>query len=157
MKTNAKLIPMDTSEFDSFHKKAVPNYAKEIAGARGLSKDESLKRSAAEFKTLLPKGLKTPDNFFYSIDVDGKSVGTLWLACKGDGRHRRTYIFDILVFNRFQGKGYGRLAMDLVTQWSKEKKAKSIGLNVFAHNLRAHSLYLSCGYEPRSIGMVKVL
>lgn len=153
------LRPFASRDFSAFMKISVPNYAREIAKARGLSRTEALARSKKEFKQLLPKGTQTADNFLWVLVADdiGKAVGTLWIACSGAGTRRKAFIYDIRLEARYQNRGYGRQTLHALELWAKQNKVKSLALNVFSHNPRAYHLYKSFGFEERSVQMSKTL
>lgn len=157
--SNITLRPFTPREFAAFLKVSVPTYAHEIARARGLSRAEALIRSKKDFKQLLPKGLATPDNFLWLLVAEdiGKPVGSLWVNCSGAGVRRRVFIYEFKLAPRFRDQGYGRQTLHVLERWAKKNKARSLGLNVFTHNPRAHHLYKSFGFEERSVQMSKAL
>lgn len=155
--TEISFRPFTAREFAAFMKRAVANYAREIARARDLSRADALVRSRRDFKQLLPKGLATPENFLWVLVPHDLSrpVGSLWVACSGHGAKRKAFIYDIRIEPRFRDCGYGRLTLRALERWAKGHKVKSLGLNVFTHNPRAYHLYRSFGFKERSVQMSK--
>jgi len=56
-----------------------------------------------------------------------------------------------------RGHGFGRQAMLLAEKLAGEHGATTIGLNVFAENVAARSLYASLNYEETALQMRKPL
>ena len=87
---------------------------------------------------------------------DGRRVGDLWIGPLGDDPER-WWVWDIVVVEELRGRGYGRNMMLLAEELAQSNGATSIGLNVFARNHVARSLYTSLGYEETSVQMRKGL
>lgn len=150
--------PFTAADFREFMKHSVAGYAREITKARGLSVREGLRRSRDDFQRLLPQGHLTPEHSLYRVETpEGRRVGSVWVNCTGRGRHRQAYLYDIRISPKVQGQGYGRATMKQLERWTKQNGGHQLGLNVFGHNKRARALYESCGYEVRSLNMVKRL
>jgi ribosomal protein S18 acetylase RimI-like enzyme len=87
----------------------------------------------------------------------GERAGWIWFAVQGDGRHRRAFLYDILIEERFRGQGLGRAAMLAFEREARERGCARVGLHVFGHNLRAKALYDALGYEVDDWTMTKAL
>jgi GNAT superfamily N-acetyltransferase len=122
----------------------------------GDSEAEAEGNAATSFERLVPGG--TPavgQHLGHLLDADGRRVGHLWV---GPGENpARWWVWDVAIEDDLQGHGYGRSAMRLAERLARENGATSIGLNVFAHNRIARSLYASLGYVESAVTMRKQL
>ncbi len=82
-------------------------------------------------------------------------MGYIWLhVVPGEGP-KKAFIYDLIIFEKFRKRGYGRAALVALEEYAKEKRIASISLHVFAHNAAALSLYRKMGYEVTSMNMKK--
>jgi ribosomal protein S18 acetylase RimI-like enzyme len=71
---------------------------------------------------------------------------------------RRFAIIDgIVVISKYKKRGIGRMLMKGIEEWTKEKGASSIELNVYEFNQEAISFYESLGYKTFSRKLSKDL
>lgn len=119
-----------------------------LAEAR-TNADESLSRT-------FPGGSPGSGQMVGWISHNGVHVGELWVGPFGDDPHR-WWVWNIAIDEESRGQGFGRQGMVLAEQLAAANGATSIGLNVFAHNDVARTLYQSLGYEETSIQMRKSL
>ena len=153
----SKLIPMTQPEFDSFLERLIPDYAADNVRAGYWGEDEALEKSRKQTMSLLSDGLQTKNHYLYTLYDDDEAVGVIWLRAELDRPIKTGFIFDVVVEEKFRGKGYGRQIMLLVEEKARELGIKSIGLHVFAYNNVAKNLYESIGYEVSSLNMLKSL
>ena len=155
-----QLLPMTQPEYDVWLDNAIRDYAQDKVQAGAWDVGEALERSRGEFQKLLPTGLSSPDNHLYSIWSDDAPldtpVGVLWIAIPG-WKRTLAFIYDIIVFEPYRRRGYGRLAMLALEDKVRVLGLDSIGLHVFGHNSGALALYQQVGYEITDINMVKKL
>lgn len=147
-----KLDEMTSPEFQKYLSVAIKNYADEHVEAGNWDEGESMGKAAQEFEDLLPDGEKTVNHHLFTIRDHDKEVGMIWLAQRTS---EKGFIFDINIWDDYQGKGYGKKAMKAIETVGKELGLKSIGLHVFAHNKIARHLYNKLGYIETDISMVK--
>jgi ribosomal protein S18 acetylase RimI-like enzyme len=151
------LIPMTQSEFDIYLKHLIPDYAADNVRAGYWDESEALEKSRQQLESLLPQGLQTRDHYIYTL-VDGEqAVGMIWLKAQLDRAVKSGFIYDVMVDEKFRGKGYGRHLMTLIEEKARELDLKSIGLHVFAYNKVAKNLYESMGYEVSGLNMTRKL
>ncbi|MFI0239480.1 GNAT family N-acetyltransferase [Streptomyces sp. NPDC016845] len=132
---------MTEAEFGPWLAHGKEQYARTVM-ERGASEKEARQKADRDHAALLPEGVATPDVLLSVLEQDGQSVGTLWLAQRGDG----AYVYDIEVGPAHRGRGHGRSLMLLAEADSLAAGATRIGLNVFAGNTTAQRLYESLGY-----------
>ena len=78
-----QLAPMTMPEFAVFQERDIQEYADEHVLAGNWSEPEALQRSRQEHARLLPKGLRTRDHHFFTIqDAAGQAVGVIWLQTR---------------------------------------------------------------------------
>ena len=152
----SKLIPMTQPEYETFLERTIPEYAAEHVRAGNWTESESLEKSRKEFEDLLPQGLKTEDNYLYTL-VDGEEpVGMIWVKVKRQPSISG-FIYDVYVNEKFRGKGYGKSLMLLLEEKAREMGLRSLELHVFGSNHVARKLYETIGYETTNVSMSKKL
>ena len=152
----SKLIPMTQAEFEVFLEREIPDYAAEHVRAGNWTESESLEKSHKEFESLLPQGLKTDDNFLYTLADGEEAVGMIWMKVKTQPS-KSGFIYDVFVGEKFRGKGYGKSLMLLLEEKAREMELKSLELHVFGSNHVARKLYETIGYETTNVLMSKKL
>lgn len=145
---------MSSEEFNNYMDKAIYNYAKEKTKAGNWSEEEAFAKSKEEFNRLLPNKEKTKNHYFFSIYDRNELIGMVWLNKQGN---KHGFIYDINIFDTYQGKGYGKQAMNEIELFARRIGIKKLELHVFAHNKVAISLYESLGYNTTNIMMTKAL
>ncbi len=141
------LRPMSERQFGRYRAQAEESYAESIAASGTLPLEEARAKSAADFARLLPAGLDTPEQLFWTgYDADTE-VGMVWLniAAKSDGLH--AFGYDFIVREGLRRKGYGRAIVVAAEHLCRDRGVVAIGLNVFGHNHGARSLYEQMGFE----------
>jgi ribosomal protein S18 acetylase RimI-like enzyme len=147
---------MTQAEFDAFLERTIPEYAADHVRAGNWTEEESLERSRKEFEDLLPRGLKTEDNFLYSLVDGNEAVGLIWMKVKTHPS-KSGFIYDVFVEERFRGKGYGKSLMLLLEEKAREMELGSLELHVFGSNHVARKLYETIGFETTNVLMKKTL
>jgi GNAT superfamily N-acetyltransferase len=148
---------MNAEEFEAYHSRIVTDYAAAHVDAGDWSPDRAEGLAAEETKSLLPEGADTPGMLLLTAEsLQDGIVGLAWVALE-HGEKRGAWIYDIEIVAGQRGKGYGRALLHAVEQLVLQHGVESIGLNVFARNGLARTLYESTGYEATSIQMRKAL
>lgn len=122
----------------------------------GMSAREAQKNVELTFARLFPRGVLAEGQHVGRVVVDGEDVGVLWVGFAG-GEVDRWYVYDVEIDEKKRGRGLGRQAMLLAESFARERGATVLGLNVFAFNMVARSLYRSLGYEESAVQMRKTL
>jgi ribosomal protein S18 acetylase RimI-like enzyme len=152
-----RLEKMAAEDFDTYIEKLTANYAKDNVRSGRWTREEALEKSVSQINSLLPEGIETQNHVFFSIVDEGTGdvVGYIWLhVVPGEGP-KKAFIYDLIIFEKFRKRGYGRAALVALEEYAKEKRLASISLHVFAHNAAALSLYRKMGYEVTSMNMKK--
>ncbi|GED66007.1 GNAT family N-acetyltransferase [Lysinibacillus sp. FSL M8-0216] len=148
------LKPMNHEEFKQYISYAIEDYAKDKIASGNWSEDEAIDLSRESFERLLPNGEKTENNHLSSIFHDDILVGMIWISQKTPNEG---FIYDFVIFEQYQGQGYGKKAMKEAEIIAKQLGMNKIGLNVFGHNKIARGLYEKMGYEITNITMAKTI
>ncbi|MFB7160110.1 MULTISPECIES: GNAT family N-acetyltransferase [unclassified Lysinibacillus] len=151
------LKPMNKEEFKQYISYAIEDYAKDKIASGNWSEDEALDLSRESFERLLPQDEKTENNHLFSIFHNDILVGMIWISQKAPTNPNEGFIYDFVIFEQYQGQGYGKKAMREAEIIAKELGMNKIGLNVFGHNKIARGLYEKMGYEITNITMAKTI
>jgi ribosomal protein S18 acetylase RimI-like enzyme len=152
------LKPMTQSEFEAYLDRAVPEYAQAHVDAGDCDPDLAVERARGDYVALLPAGLKSDDQFLYSIHATGRAqpIGMVWFEMRDYRGRKSAFIYDFRIDESQRGKGFGRETLARVDEQMKALGARAVSLNVMAHNERARALYEKHGFRPTSLAMRKV-
>lgn len=103
--------------------------------------------------------METEGGYLFSVKEKEQQtpVGHLWFNVLEQEKGPVAFILDILIYDEFQGQGYGQAAMTALEEKVRELGLNRIGLHVFGHNQRAFRLYQKMGYTVTDIQMFKTL
>jgi ribosomal protein S18 acetylase RimI-like enzyme len=148
---------MTPEEFPAFVASSKAGYAHDIEVHGGQTREAAIAKAEADFPTVLPLGLDTPDHAIFVVEADGMAAGRLWIGEREAGGRRVLFIYDISIEPKFQGRGFGRTVMRLAEEEARSRGIARIELNVFGGNDVARGLYRSLGYVETSVQMAKDL
>ena len=153
------LRPMTEDEFARYMESSVQAYAQGHVDAGNAEPAEALRFAEADYRRLLPDGVRSPNQHLFSVFEEPSSVraGMVWVAVGERGKPENAYIYDLQIDPAFQRKGLAREAMLAVERLVTGMGATRIALNVFGYNHGARALYEKLGYGITSIGMMKKL
>ncbi len=152
------LALMTPAEFDRYMETAVVDYAEVHRKVGVLTAEQALAHAKSEYAQLLPDGLATPNQNFFSIRTGaGETVGLIWFEAREKHGQKSAYIYDFAVDPAQRGKGYGTAALAALEELVAPMGISRISLNVFGWNHGARALYERCGFTVTGIGMTKVL
>lgn len=60
---------------------------------------------------------------------------------------KQVEVDNVIIDNRLQSKGYGKIFFDLIEGWAKQNDCETIELNTYTHNYRSHKFYFNIGYQ----------
>jgi GNAT superfamily N-acetyltransferase len=136
-----ELRPMTAERFAEFHTALVGDYADELHAA-GMSREAADEQSRTQTAQLMPDGVESAGQEFFTAWVGDEPVGHLWLSTE----RPMAFVYDIVVLEEQRRKGYGAAIMNAGALWSRDHGHFALGLNVFAHNTGARALYDALGY-----------
>jgi len=155
-----ELVPLSESAFGSYLQAAVADYAEENVACGRWPAAGALARSQADFDSLLPQGLATPDHHLFEIhesSLPATVVGHLWLAVLNKSGVRSAYVYDVAIAPPYRRRGYAAGAFQALEAVVRALGLDTIGLHVFAHNPGAQALYAKLGYGVTGLNMQKRL
>lgn len=152
-----RLRPVSAIEFPAWIAESRSGYAHGIEVHGGQAQEEAQRKAHADTAALLTHGFDTPGQYFYAIEAEGGTVGRLWLGERVASGRRILFVWDLAIHDGFQGRGYGRSAMELAEAEARNLGFHRIELHVFGGNAAARGLYRSLGYVETSVRMAKVL
>ncbi|WP_404399120.1 GNAT family N-acetyltransferase [Lactococcus lactis] len=151
-----KLTKMTKEAFENYMSFAIEAYANEKVNNGTWNKNNSLSNSKDTYNKILPNGMLTPNNYFYSINNDEIIIGYIWIA-KSTDNEDTAFIYDFEIYNEFQNQGFGKTTIDLIGVEAKKLGFKNLALHVFGNNLRAIHVYKKAGFQTTDLNMRKEL
>ncbi|MGM0641563.1 MAG: GNAT family N-acetyltransferase [Thermotogota bacterium] len=148
-------LKMDVDSYKNYSDYAIKNYADEKVKSGNWSEKEAYNLAKETFDKMLPEGPDTKNNYMYNIYLseNKEHIGYIWFIEQGE----TAFLADIIIFEDFRGKGYGKEAMKVLEETAKEKGFKKIDLHVFGHNESAFELYKKMGFNITNYRMSKEL
>lgn len=135
-------IPILIAMMEEFY--AIDNYPIDANVSRGLMheflKNESLGRGWLILKDNEPVGYVIM-TFVFSFEYKG----------------RIAFLDELFISSTTRGLGFGKQALDFVTEQAKILSVKIIYLEIEGHNTVAQKLYLSKDYEIHNRGLMKLV
>jgi ribosomal protein S18 acetylase RimI-like enzyme len=151
------LEPMSEAEYSAYVAESIPEYARDKVAAGQWAEEASLELSRRGYEELLPQGLATADNHFFTVRDAATSqvVGMLWFAVQERAGEKVAYVYDISIRPRQQRQGHGKAVFAALENEARARGLAAIGLHVFGHNTGAKALYDRLGFEATNIVMFK--
>jgi ribosomal protein S18 acetylase RimI-like enzyme len=151
------LTPIESNELAEFLALIRPQYVSERMQADRLSRVEAEQFVTTQWERTLPQGAATAGHhlFWARDDSLAAPIGLLWISL--EPRHAQAFIYEIIVFEAFRGRGFGRDLLSCAEEFARTHRARAISLNVFSPNRTAIALYASAGFEAVSQHMSKEL
>ncbi len=147
--------PFAPSELDLWLQETLARYIDERISA-GDSLAGAQANANASVERFFPNGSPASGQVIGRLVSSRQRIGHLWTGPAADDSER-WWVWDVLIYEEFRGRGYGRQAMLLAEGLARTNGASTIGLNVFGHNNVARSLYSALGYQETSVQMRKAL
>ena len=147
-----QLRPMKNGEFAAWLPVLREDYAQDLIRDYGMSADQAKARAVAEIDGRRPAG-----HSVFVIEVDGDTVGHLWLVERHDAFEPTLVVYDVDVDEPYRGRGYGRAAMDFTEEEARRRGLARIALHVGARNDVARNLYRSLGFEENEVAMSRLI
>ena len=137
-----ELRPMTREAFDAYLANSSEEYVGELVAA-GMSPEAARRQGEEQLAELLPNGLDSPGQWFFTARAGETPVGTLWLSTE----NALAFVYDIKVREDQRRRGHGEAIMNAAARWCRDRGHPGLGLNVFGHNPGARALYDKLGYR----------
>lgn len=135
-------IPVVIAMMEQFY--AIDNYPIDANVSRGLMyeflENDSLGRGWVILKENTPVGYVIM-TFVFSFEYKG----------------RIAFLDELFISEKARGLGFGKQAIDFVTEQAKVLSVKIIYLEIEGHNTVAQKLYISKGYAIHNRGLMKLV
>ncbi len=149
---------MTNDEYAEWLEESIPAFAADKVASGQWPEEYSLELSRKENDDLLPQGLETPDNHFFSIlDSESAVVGMIWFAVQTKFNSRIAFVYDVSVRPNRQREGHAMGAFLELENEARRLGLSGIALHVFGHNAGARALYEKLMYQPTNISLFKSL
>ena len=154
-----RLTPMNETEFQMYLSTAIAEYAQDHIEAGTRTPENALSLATQQYQELLPNGLSSENNYFFSIqdEVMKTNVGMLWFAVVERGGKTGAFVYDVKIHEAFRRRGYGEQAFQALETKVRELGLHTIALHVFGHNHAARAMYEKLGYVTTNVQMLKTL
>jgi ribosomal protein S18 acetylase RimI-like enzyme len=143
-----QLRPIENAEFVAWLPLLREDYARDLIRDYGMSANQARARAVGEIDGNRPAG-----HSVFVIEVDGETVGHLWLVERRDAHEPTLVVYDIDVDEPYRGRGYGKAAMVFTEEEARRRGLTRIALHVGARNDVARNLYRSLGFEENEVAM----
>ena len=153
------LSPMAPADYAAYVRDAVAGYAEDNVAAGRWPAEGAQARSQADFDSLLPQGLATPDQHLFDLRAgdDGPVVGALWFGIEAARGPRSAFVYDLGIHAPWRRQGHATRAFAALEALVRSHGLTRIGLHVFGYNTEAQALYAKLGYGVTGLNLQKQL
>ena len=153
-----KLEPLGEEDYRNWYAWQMEDYTQETIRA-GLDEEAAREKAKSDMEGALPEGRQSQNTYIYSVqdETTDEKVGVLWLNLSERAGRKSIFIYDIVIWEPYRGKGYGTATMQALEDRARELGASRIALHVFGHNHVARNLYKKMGYIETNVNMAKDL
>lgn len=132
--------------------------AGDAAAIAGLVTQLGYPTAAASMEPRLRRMLSLSHHRIVIAESAGVVIGVVG-ACVDHGVEIETYgrITALAVDERWRGAGVGRLLVEQVERWCRERGADRLTLTSGHHRSESHKFYQALGYEPTGLRFIKRL
>jgi ribosomal protein S18 acetylase RimI-like enzyme len=129
-------------------------YIQDRMDSNMMNRDAATSFTSRQWESILADGKTTQDHYFSHFrNKDKSNVGWSWIYV--DKALQNAFVFEFYLDSQFRGQGLAKPALAALEVFARAKGATTLGLNVFARNSVAKSLYLSYGFREVSTDMIK--
>jgi glyoxylase I family protein len=153
------LSRMTPAAYAVYLQQAIAAYAEDNVAAGRWPAEGALARSQADFDSLLPQGLATPDHHLFDLraGADGPVVGFLWFGIDASRGLRSAFVYDLGIHAPRRRQGHATRAFAALEALVQALGLDRIGLHVFGFNAEAQALYAKLGYGVTGLNLQKHL
>ena len=150
-----RLRPLRDDELPGFLRRLDDAYRTQLVELTAMAPEDAREKAARDHADLFPGGRPAQGLHALAVVADeGRVVGSIVYALRAKGQ---AWLYWIEIDASERGRGYGTDALRLFEEHAREDGARELGLNVFAANEAARSLYRASGWSEQSIWMTKRL
>lgn len=110
--------------------------------------------SSAQIDALLRN---TNTHLFFVFDDDARAVGMITLAIYDLCTGRKAWVEDVVVDNKYQGKGIGRQMMEFIIEFARNEKANTLMLTSRPSRIAANILYQKTGFRQKETNVYQII
>jgi GNAT superfamily N-acetyltransferase len=159
MEKKIHLTPMDDNDLIRCRDIAATSSANDLMQIEKKSYEECVEITNDYWKKRLSKGIHTKNNYLLNITDIGTQtkVGFVWGSVLDEEIHYTFCINHFMVFDDYQGKGYGKASLSQLDKFAASKSCDGLWLSVWVKNQKALTLYEKMGYEGTYMWMKKMI
>lgn len=87
----------------------------------------------------------------FTLWIDNNCIGGCMIYFPEDNNNSYATIFDYEIVSKHRGKGFGKKGLYLILKELQDMDFKNVILHVSGLNKKAHNLYISCGFDIKSL------
>ncbi len=99
----------------------------------------------------------TDTHVFFAFDDNNTAVGMITLAIYDLCTGRKAWVEDVVVDDKYQGKGIGRLMMDFIIEFARNEKANVLMLTSRPSRIAANILYQKTGFKQKETNVYQLI
>jgi RimJ/RimL family protein N-acetyltransferase len=134
-------VPGDAAAVLALHRRVLEE------GEWFITEPDELSDGVEAKVAVIREAARADNGVFLVARHDHALVG--WAQVIGGGRRRTRHVgrLEMMVDARVRGRGVGTELLGAVVRWAERNPVlHKLSLNVFAHNTRAHALYVKFGF-----------
>lgn len=138
---------MTEDRFGAFLASRIESFATDMVTGRGWASDGAREKSSDWHSRILRRGLATPDQYFFVVQLDDTRVGDLWLAVEGPPDSAGGYILHFSIDEPFRRRGIGSAAMARLEDEAAHLGLLRLAIHVFTYNTVAIQFFRTVGFR----------
>ena len=152
-----QLIPMTEADYADFMSVSMSCFAQDQVTAGEWQAEDAQQNIEKLREKVLPNGLATPGQTFFTTQDAETVVGGLWYTFEEQNGERQLFVMDIEIYPEYRRHGYASQAFLAMEAQARELGIGTIAFHVFKHNHPARAMYKKLGYLGEEAMMWKKL
>lgn len=149
---------MLAQDFPRWREHFVAAYAAEQVRHGHWSESVSLREADRALSMLLPDGLRSSENFLFTVKADdGADAGALWVRPGERAMGAIWLIYDLVIWPEYRRRGHAARALLMLEMAAQRYGLRGLAVHVSGLNRSAQDLYVKLGYRPIANDMFKPL